>query len=147
MSRHGAGLLFVVAILLSILSAIPSAIAQESEDPGINAMILTARQTFGPPPPKRRRCVQGNADEITVCAPDHGADQRVPSSTESDPTSRAALRDGRPHAPQLDGGYCATCKHFGNVPPPVYYFDIKALPEAPEGSDADKIAKGEAAEP
>ena len=143
MSRQGAGLLFVVALL----SASPTVKAQESQDHGINAMITTERQTFGSPQPKRQRCVQGNADEITVCAPDHGADQRVPSSSESDPTSRAALRDGRPHAPQLDGGYCATCKHFGRVPPPIYYFDIKALPEAPDGSDAEKIANGEAAEP
>jgi len=129
------------------LSASPSAIAQQADDHAINAMITTERQSFGPPPPRRKRCVQGNGEEITVCAPDHGEDQRVPSSTDSDPTSRAALRDGRPHAPQLDQGYCAKCPHFGKAPEPVYYFDIKALPQAPEGSDADKIAKGEAPAP
>lgn len=143
MSRQGAGFVIIAALL----SASPAVVAQESQDHGINVMITRERQTFGPPPPKRQHCVQGNTDEIVVCAPDHGEDQRVPSSTESDPGSRAALRDGRPHAPQLDGGYCATCRHFGKVPPPVYYFDIKALPKAPEGSDADKIARGEAAEP
>ena len=110
-------------------------------------MITQQRQTFGPPPPKRQRCVQGNGDDIVVCAPDHGEDLRVPSSTESDPGSRDALSDGRPHAPELGPGYCAKCPHFGKVPAPVYYFDIKALPEAPEGSDADKIAKDEAAAP
>jgi hypothetical protein len=132
---------------MASLAASHAAFAQESNDHVINAMVVKERQTFGPPPPKRQHCAQGNADEIVVCAPDHGEDQRVPSSTEDDPASRAALRDGRPHAPQLDQGYCAKCPHFGKVPPPVYYFDIKALPEAPEGSDADRIAKGELAEP
>lgn len=31
---------------------------------------------------------------------------------------------------------------FGSVPPPALIIDVKALPEAPEGSDADRIARG-----
>lgn len=31
---------------------------------------------------------------------------------------------------------------FGSVPPPALMIDVEALPEAPEGSDADRIARG-----
>lgn len=31
---------------------------------------------------------------------------------------------------------------FGSVPPPALIIDVEALPEAPEGSDADRIARG-----
>ncbi|MBD2843373.1 hypothetical protein [Erythrobacter rubeus] len=31
---------------------------------------------------------------------------------------------------------------FGSVPPPALLIDVEALPEAPEGSDADRIARG-----
>lgn len=31
---------------------------------------------------------------------------------------------------------------FGSVPPPALIIDVGALPEAPEGSDADRIARG-----
>ena len=143
MSRQAAALILAGALL----TAGADAVAQQSGDPGVNAMITTERKTYGAPPPRRKACNPGEGGDIVVCAPDHGEDQRVPSSTAADPTSRAALRDGRAHAPQLDQGYCAKCKHFGRVPARIYYFDIKSLPEAPAGSDADKIAKGEATEP
>ena len=31
---------------------------------------------------------------------------------------------------------------FGSVPPPAVLIDVEALPQAPEGSDADRIARG-----
>lgn len=31
---------------------------------------------------------------------------------------------------------------FGSVPPPALIIDVEGLPEAPEGSDADRIARG-----
>ncbi len=31
---------------------------------------------------------------------------------------------------------------FGSVPPPALIIDVEALPEAPQGSDADRIARG-----
>ncbi len=31
---------------------------------------------------------------------------------------------------------------FGGVPPPALYIDVEALPKAPAGSDADRIARG-----
>ena len=97
----------------------------------------------------RAACRPKVGDEIVVCA-DHGEDQRVPSTAETDPNSREARRaldGGIPRAPQFDRGYCASCQHFGSVPPPVYYVDVTKLPAAPAGSDAEAIANGEKAAP
>ncbi len=86
--------------------------------------------------------------EIVVCV-DRGADLRVPTTAESDPDSLAARRarnNGVPLAPQLDRGSCKGqpgCVIGGWAPPPLYLIDLAAIPEAPEGSDADKVAKGE----
>lgn len=112
--------------------------------------IAITRDLYGAPPP-RRRCDSGGGDDtvIVVCAPDRGEDQRVPSTAQSDPASRAArheLDNGVPRAPQLDRGSCRGkpgCAIGGWAPPPVYVIDVKALPEAPAGSDADLIARGE----
>ena len=117
-------------------------------DRKVGAMLDQAHAVYGVPD-RRQRCKPAVGDEIVVCA-DHGGDQRVPSTAESDPSSLAArrnLNNGVPRAPQLDRGYCASCQHFGKVPPPVYYVDLDSLPVPPEGSDADKIAKGEMTAP
>ena len=109
-------------------------------------MLAAARAVYGVPEP-RDRCMPASGDEIVVCA-DHGGDQRVPSTAETDPNSRAARRaldGGIPRAPQFDHGYCAECPHFGSVPPPVYYIDVTKLPAPPAGSDAERIANGELA--
>lgn len=111
--------------------------------------IKQARETYGPQLPSKGCGAPNPSGDIVVCATD-SKEFRVQSSAELDPKSREALRDGVPRAPQLDRGSCkgeANCFGFGKVPPPVYYFDIAALPEAPPGSEADRIAKGELAEP
>lgn len=82
--------------------------------------------------------------EIVVCAPDENQ-QRVPSTSESDPNSAAALNDGRLHTPDVAGNGIFKGKPtatFGKVVVP-YLIDLKSIPVAPAGSDADKIAKGE----
>ena len=91
------------------------------------------------------------SDEIVVCV-DRGEDQRVERGA-PDPNTlegRRALNGGVPRAPQFDHGSCRGkpgCIIGGWAPPPVYYTDVTKLPEAPPGSDADKIAKGEVPEP
>lgn len=138
--------------LLVCLALAGTAAQAQSADDDLDRKVAerfeAARAKFGVGG-RRQRCQPAEAGEIVVCGNDT-PDQRVPSTAETDPNSRAARRalDGNiPSAPQFDHGYCAKCPHFGRVPPPVYYVDIKALPEAPEGSDADKIAKGEAPAP
>ena len=133
---------------LALAQNVPAAADPAAADRKVAAMIDQAHAVYGVPD-KRQRCKPAVGDEIVVCA-DHGGDQRVPSTAQSDPSSLAARRalDGNiPRAPQFDRGYCASCQHFGNVPPPVYYVDLDSLPAPPEGSDADKIAKGEMTAP
>ncbi len=113
-------------------------------------MIATARQAYGPPAPTKPKCDKAaNGDEIVVCAPDHGEQWRVASGGNYDPNTlegRRNLSDGVPRAPQLDRGSCRGqpgCMIGGYAPPPIYYIDLKAIPDAPAGSDAEKVAKGE----
>ena len=152
MSRRLTGLpeaLLGILAAIGLGLAVPAA-AQDATDAKVDAAIAATKQIYGPPPPKRGCGAAASNGEIVVCAPDHGEDQRIPSTATSDPTSHEALYDGLPRAPQLDRGSCkgqAGCQAFGYAPPPIYYIDLKAIPEAPAGSDADLIAKGEKAEP
>jgi hypothetical protein len=82
--------------------------------------------------------------DIVVCAPAPD-EYRMPSTNESDPTSRQALDDGRLHTPDVAGNGIFKGKStmsFGSVAAP-YIIDLSTIPEAPKGSDADKIGKGE----
>ena len=143
------GTLALIGFGIGLGVAVPAA-AQDAADAKVDAAIAATKQAYGPPPPQRRCGVPAANGEIVVCGIDRGEDQRIPSTTESNPTSREALYDGLPRAPQLDRGSCkgqGGCMSFGYAPPPIYYNDLKALPEAPAGSDADLIARGEKAEP
>jgi hypothetical protein len=139
-----------IAAMAVLLASPAPALAQSDElDRKVAERIEQAHQVYGVPDP-RLRCRPGSDGEIVVCA-DHGADLKVPSTAESDPNSREARRalDGNvPTAPDLEPHYPGMSVAKGCFvppcpPPPVYYIDMKAIPEPPEGSDADKIAKGE----
>ncbi|MBW8753426.1 MAG: hypothetical protein JF595_04640 [Sphingomonadales bacterium] len=141
------------ALLSSIVLVAAAPAWGQISDRQRSEALLTTGSVARPAPP-RPRCRNGGdgADdngEIVVCGPaDQG--QRIPSTGESAPGSRAGLRNGELHAPQLDRGSCRGklgCFVGGGVHPPAYIIDMKAIPEAPEGSDADRIAKGEIAEP
>ena len=122
--------------------------APDAADRKVGEMLETARGVYGVKDP-RAGCRPKVGEEIVVCA-DRGEDQRVPSTAETVPGARAARRaldGGMPRAPQFDRGYCASCQHFGSVPPPVYYVDVTKLPAPPPGSDAEAIANGEQAAP
>jgi hypothetical protein len=139
--------LLLALAVLTLLPA-PARADPNQADRRVAEMLAAAKATYGVDDP-RARCRPTSAQEIVVCV-DHGEDLVVPSTAESDPNSREARRaldGGVPRAPQLDHGYCAECPHFGSVPPPPYYIDLKAIPEAPPGSDADKIARGEVPAP
>ena len=97
-----------------------------------------------------KRCALGavDASEIMVCAPRDPDKQRYPGRETLD--SVASTYDGVPRAPNFAKPSCKGkpgCVSFGKVPPPMIFIDVKALPEAPAGSDADLIAKGEMAQP
>ena len=117
-------------------------------DPSVQARLDAARRRTAVTSVQSRCDRPRRGDEIVVCV-DHGEDLRVPTTAESDPDSLAARRarnNGVPLAPQLDRGSCKGkpgCVIGGWAPPPLYLIDLAAIPEAPEGSDADKVAKGE----
>jgi hypothetical protein len=93
-------------------------------------------------------CPEASGDEIVVCGEDSDPERyRVPSDTD-----RGVVRDEVPRAPDLEPKYpgVAVAKgcFIGPCPKPMpVMIDLKAIPEAPEGSDADRIAKGEMAAP
>ncbi|WP_243692584.1 MULTISPECIES: hypothetical protein [unclassified Novosphingobium] len=102
------------------------------------------------PESARKRCLrEGRPGEIVVCAPDEEK-YRIPSTSQEDPESPQALNDGRLHPPDVAGNGIfrgkATMGGMCLVPPcpkTPYLIDLSSIPEAPAGSDADKIAKGE----
>ncbi|MFM5884269.1 MAG: hypothetical protein ACKOQ3_02870 [Novosphingobium sp.] len=135
-------------MLAALLLALPAqAQSQSAADDRVAEMIANAQRVLSAVPPKPT-CAQSSGDEIVVCAREDSSRYRVPSTADSDPASRAALRTGMPAPPKLDRPSCKgqpNCLVGGYVPPPIYYIDLKAIPEAPEGSDADLVAKGEKA--
>ena len=92
-----------------------------------------------------RRCAQPERrGDIVECA-ERPDEFRMPSTGGSDPNSREALDDGRLHHPDVAGKGIFKGKPtlgFGKVEAP-YMIDLSTIPEAPQGSDADKIGKGE----
>ncbi|MBS1240538.1 MAG: hypothetical protein H6R45_1244 [Proteobacteria bacterium] len=139
-----------MAVLPLALPLVPLAAQQTSVT--ADEAIGNAKQMYGPPPPASN-CSKAKEDQndsdIVVCARKKQDDSqfRVKGTSELDPDSKEALDDGQPHAPDFaesckknPGG---ACMKFGSAPDPAYMIDFTLLPNAPEGSDADKIAKGE----
>ncbi|QEA15893.1 hypothetical protein [Novosphingobium ginsenosidimutans] len=134
------------------MSVIAPPLLAQSADPEADPQVaerLAAAKTKLSVETVQDRCRSARkSGEIVVCV-DRGEDLRVPSTAESDPSSlaaRRALNNRIPRAPQLDRGSCKGqpgCVVGGWAPAPIYVIDPSALPQAPEGSDADKIAKGE----
>jgi hypothetical protein len=95
-----------------------------------------------------KRCILGaaTADEIVVCAPADPDADRYPGRESLE--SVQSTNDGLPRAPDLAPKYPGVVVARGCFippcpPPPMVFIDVKALPEAPPGSDADLIATGE----
>lgn len=152
MRRPGLALAALIVVPAHALAA--PLIDPAATDRKVKEMLAAAHAIYGVPDP-RARCKPASADEIVVCV-DRGTDQRVPSTAETDPDSRAARRalDGNiPHAPNVGSIKCrkgadGVCRgNVGGAPVPVYYVDITKLPDPPAGSDAEAIANGELAAP
>ena len=123
--------------------------AQDAGDRTVDAAIARQKANYGPPSPRKACGVPDASGDIVVCAPD-SQQFRVQSTAQSNPRSKEALNTGVPRAPNLStlpdcsqGG----CIGIGSVPPPVYLIDFSQLPDAPAGSDADQISKGEKTAP
>ncbi len=144
-----------IVLGLVMVLALPGPAHAQSDPDALDVKVAEridqAKSVYGVPDPRLRCRPTPGSDEIVVCV-DRGEDQRVDRGP-PDPNSlegRRALNGGVPRAPQFDRGSCKGqpgCITGGWAPPPVYYVDVTALPEAPPGSDADKIAKGEVPAP
>ncbi len=130
-------------------------VTAQEQRPGLTAQIVieNAQRVYGPPPEKEPECAAQQGDEIVVCAQEQEQSQfRVPSTSQSDPLSPEALNDGLPRAPDVSGpGIFHGPATIGGLcvpglqkcpPPPAIIVDFTQLPEAPPGSDADRVGRG-----
>ena len=130
--------------------------AQDTPPPASNTAeqaIDEARDAYGPPPPNEECRLEQDAatitGEIIVCRRlGDQSDYRLVSPSEA--TKRYAeetMNAGNPKPPDFildcnDQGWPVGCVRVGSVPPPAYIIDFDTLPDAPPGSDADRIARG-----
>jgi hypothetical protein len=128
-----------------------AAAASVSPQPTVTAeeAMAHAKALYSAVPPKPAPCPESTGEEIVVCAEhEDPRKQYVPSDTDNGVPDD----DGVPRAPNVSGlPDCATAlfcaQHLGRQPRQLYIIDLKAIPEPPAGSDADKIARGEMAAP
>lgn len=137
--------------VIAIVCATPS-LAQDSPQATAEEAAAAAQAAYGPPDPKAKaECPRPkNPGEIVVCGEqDDPAKYRVPSSADLDPKN---AKDGIPRAPDLYNlpqpamvgvGVSAKGCFIPPCPSPMpLLIDLKSIPEAPPGSDADRVAKG-----
>ena len=152
MSRRPRFLL--AALLLSSPLAAQDA-AGDEEPQGVTAeqALAAAKEAYGPPDSRAKAACPAPkpGDEIVVCAQETDNDKyRVRSSSDLDPTG-AGASGGVPRAPDMETKYPGVAVASGcfipPCPPPMpVLIDLKAIPEPPPGSDADRIARGELAQ-
>lgn len=131
-------------------AATPPAAAEPAAppQPRINLMVTVPRGEVNQA--QARECVD-RADagtisgEIVVCR-EVGSDGTGLTGNRAETQKRYAQETafkGTPRAPDMfgipDNGKGIG---FGGVPPPALMIDVEALPKAPAGSDADRIARG-----
>ena len=132
--------------------------ANGSEDDGVDAaeeidLRVSLDDLIGPEAPYEECTDEQEAaiisGEIIVCR--RQQDQRKfrtldPEGSLARFAEETAFRDD-PKTPDFisdchDQGWPAGCVRFGSVPEPALIIDVAALPQAPPGSDADRIARG-----
>ena len=137
-------------VLLAILAA-PVAAQEASPGRPVTAeeAIANAKEVYGPPDTRAKEtCPPHRAGaEIVVCAEIEEQGQfRVQSSGDLDPAG-AGARGGVPRAPDVGTSYPGAVVARGcfippGPPPMPKIIDLKVIPEAPPGSDADRVARG-----
>jgi hypothetical protein len=111
--------------------------------------VETAQRVYGPADTRAKESCPPHqpGEEIVVCAETEDQEQfRVQSSGDLDPAG-AGARGGVPRAPDVGTSYPGAVVARGcfipPCPPPMpKIIDLKAIPEAPPGSDADRVAHG-----
>lgn len=114
-------------------------------------IIANADAAYGPPAPKPA-CKPQQGGEIVVCAEEQEQSQfRIRDDARAeDDFARETMNEGNPQGPDVAGSgifrgkaTVSGCVKGVTCPPPrAIDVDFAALPRAPEGSDADRIARG-----
>lgn len=139
-----------VALLAALTLATPLAAQAPAQPVTAEQALADAKAAYGPPDTRAQsRCPPQQAGaEIVVCAELEEQSQfRVESSGDLDPTG-AGARGGGPRAPDVGHVYppgmvsVSGCFIPPCPPPMPKIIDLKAIPEAPPGSDADRVARG-----
>lgn len=133
-----------MALLLSSPLAAQDAAPVIAED-----ALAAAKEVYGPADSRAKpECPMPKpGDEIVVCAQENdNSGFRVQSSGDLDPTG-AGAKDKVPRAPDVGTVYPGVVVAKGcfipPCPPPMpVLIDLKAIPEAPPGSDADRVGQG-----
>lgn len=141
----------IVVAFASLIFTAP-ALAQEAGDTSakdreIAEMMLRSQGTYSTTRSRAQCYERAASGEIVVCAQDE-SQFRAQSTADANPLSAQALNDGSIRPPDLEPKYPGfTAARGCFIPPcpkgPAYFVDLEAIPEAPPGSDADLIARGE----
>lgn len=138
------------------LSLHPLSAQSDSSETDVIDILAEAEDLYGPPPPMEDCSDEQEAaiisGEIIVCR--RKQDQRAFRTTDPDDAetryARETMNKGNPQTPDVAGDGIfrgpATVSGLCLIPPcpkePALIIDVEALPEAPPGSDADRIARG-----
>ncbi|WP_188643352.1 hypothetical protein [Tsuneonella deserti] len=133
---------------MALFLATPAA-AQETRPVTAEEASAAAREAYGPVDTRAKaECPAPKpGDEIVVCAQQQDNSAfRVKSSGDLDPAGKGA-KDNVPRAPDVGTVYpgvvVASGCFIGPCPPPMpVLIDLKAIPEAPPGSDAERVGQG-----
>jgi hypothetical protein len=133
----------------ALLVSLPAAAQDAPSSTTAEEALAHAAAAYGPPDTRAEpECPPHQPGaEIVVCAEREEQSQfRVQSSGELDPAG-AGARGGVPRAPDVGTVYPGMVVAKGcfipPCPPPMpVLIDLKAIPEAPPGSDADRVARG-----
>lgn len=146
-----------IAALLAFCAAVAGAAPARAQDGATATPPERIDLTITRPPPvsteeacKRQREAAVISGEIVVCGSAPAQDQRITSREEAQNRYAEATKGGSTpdvagpgifRGPATVSGICI--KGFFNCPkPPALMVDVTSLPQAPPGSDADRIARG-----
>jgi len=142
---------------LFLLAALPL-VAQSDNAASVTNALVDAREAYGPPPPMEDCSAEQEAatlsGEIIVCRRkrDQSEFRTLPSGKSQSRYARETMNKGNPQTPDVAGdGIFKGEPTIGSMcipglqkcpPPPALIIDVTALPKAPPGSDADRVARG-----
>jgi hypothetical protein len=124
----------------SLAAAAPLHAGEKQDDARSFELIEQARHYWGIGDTDRD-CAPTAGGEIVICARRKPAPRIDPVTEPLQPDSKMVALGSSP-VPHLGGGVTMRGCFLQKCPKDLYFIDLKAIPEPPPDSDADKIAKG-----